>query len=202
MVATVRLGDRRRAVGERGITLLEVTIAASLVLVVIASVLSVLDSFTRAGGHLDDRSDATGSRELALGEFTHDLRAAGELQAPLTSTDLRSRLVAEVVTETGPRTVRWDLTDAGILERSLPEAVPGSTDRRMVVDGLDPESSGFRYFDVEGRELVSGVETPEQVVRCAARIELHLVSGSSGGGALGDSRASVSLRNRGEVAGC
>lgn len=199
MVATVRIARRRRgAAGERGTTLLEVTIAASLVLVVIASVLSVLDSFTRADAHLDDRSDATRSRELALGEFAHDLRAGGELEAPLTSSDLRTRLVAEVATSTGPRTLRWDLTGAGTLERSL----PGSTDQRLVASGLDPDTSGFRYFDAEGGELLAGMQTPEEVVRCAARVELHLVSASSGGGDLGDSRASVSLRNREEVAGC
>jgi type II secretory pathway component PulJ len=181
---------------------LEVTIAASLVFVVIAAVLSVLDSFTRADARLDDRSEATQSREVALGELARDLRAAERIDAPHAASEMHSRLTAQVVGATGTRVVHWDLTDTGTLERTLGDAPPGATDLRRVASDLDSEESGFRYFDSEGRELVPGRLTAEEVVRCTARVELRLVSADHGGAGLGESSTTVSMRNRGVVAGC
>jgi hypothetical protein len=202
-VASVRPRLRARpGGGERGVTLLEVTIAASLVLVVIAAVLSMLDSFTRAEHHLDARSDATSSREVALGEFTRDLRAAGRLEAPPTALDLRTELIAEVTGDAGERTIRWSIDPTGILARRVQDSAPATPELREVVTGLDVEASRFRYFDAEGRELVPGVQVPGEVLRCAARVELELTSAERAGGELGSSSATVAMRNREVVAGC
>jgi Tfp pilus assembly protein PilW len=179
-----------------------VTIAASLVLVVISAVLSMLDSFTRAEHHLDERSDATGSREMALGEFTRDLRAAGRLDASPTAPDLRTEIIAEVTGDSGERTIRWSIDPTGTLERQVQDSAPSTPELREVVTGLDADASRFRYFDAEGRELVPGVQVPDEVLRCAARVELELVSAERAGGELGSSSATVAMRNREVAAGC
>jgi hypothetical protein len=196
----VRPELRRRP--ERATTLLEVTIAASLVVVVIASVLSVLDSFTRAEHHLADRSDATQLRESALGEFARDLRAAGSIETRSTTGAMERGVTAEVSGREGARRVSWDLTSTGSLERVVDRPAPASPELRSAVAGLDPDDSGFVYLDADGRELVPGRVGAAEVARCAARVELRLASVTPAGRPLGTSSMTVSMRNRQEEAGC
>jgi type II secretory pathway pseudopilin PulG len=191
-----------RTRGERGVTLLEVTITTSLLLVVTGAVLSLLDTFTRAEARLDDRSDTAAAQRLALGEVAKDLRATSDLQAPSASADLSRRMVATVEAGDGPIRVTWEITDSGELRRSE-DGHDGRPTRTVLAD-LDPERSTFTYIDATGHDLVPGRDSADRISWCAARVGLR-VSGDGNRTESGWATRSIEIAPRnltGGTSGC
>lgn len=192
-----QLRTRRRS--ERGITMLEVTLAAALTLVVFGSVLGLLDSFVRVESGFEDRIDSRADLNLIVEEFARDARSGGSPWAGGTSAEMAGTVTIPRVDASGSVVlVRWSISADGTLSRTVVHD-SGPDEVRELVTGLDADGSGLRYHDANGVELLPGSDSAADISACTARVGLDLVAANDPGSR---SSASATLRNAAQEESC
>lgn len=185
---------------DRGTSLIEVTIAMALVVMVMGSILGVFDVFTRAERSQDESVQTRRDVRQAVAEVTRDVRAASTIVEPKSSARAARDLTITRTTGSGSEAVRflWDAR-TGELRRET-SATPGDTPTatRVVLaraaSNPDAEPT-FRYYDANGEEMAAGMTSAEQLAACTTRVEVTLTSSSPAGKAGGTLSAAVSPRN-------
>ena len=200
---TIRRYSRRsdRGRGDRGTTLLEISLVSALLLVVISALLGVFDGFTRAERGIERRLDADSALRAAMGELTRDLRAADPVTPGPTSGTMATSLELSLPALDGgapvPLRIRVN-EDVDMLVREVLDRVGGTpTSTRQLLDAVELADGEpvFRYFDSSGTELAPGTVAADRIAACTARIEVSLAQRVGATGATRHRQASVTLRN-------
>ena len=192
--------NERRRRSDRGTSLIEVTIATALVVMVMGSILGVFDVFTRAERSQDESVQNRRDVRQAVAEVSRDVRAASSIVTPPSSVGAATDLTITRTTGATSEAVRfvWD-DDLGQLrrERSASPGGPPTATRVVLARAADNPGSeaAFRYFDATGAELVAGLTPPEQIAACTTRVEITLTSSTPSGRDGGTLSAAVAPRN-------
>jgi Tfp pilus assembly protein PilW len=177
--------------GERGTSLLEVMVTASLTLVVLGAILGVFDTFVRAESRFERRIDVDSDLRAAAAEFARDARSGGTPWADDLSSEMAHSLTIPRSNAAGTsEVVLWSIDKAGTLDRTVIEGDDEGQQRQLFSE-LDTDRSKLMYFAADGTELVPGLDPADTIAGCAARVEMLLVSAS------GDlsTQSSARLRN-------
>jgi type II secretory pathway pseudopilin PulG len=202
---------RARRDDERGFTVIEVTIASSIMVIVLAMFFSTLVSLTNS----EDRSQRLVSNEqnvrFELDQLAREVRAANPL-VPLpnaTSAADYSNQIEVVLGPTGgtQTVVRWsyDTSRELMVRQLMSDTSPGATvvaqsfylNRvRNVERGLPV----FTYYGPQNQDLVAGALAGAgnltDVANCAQRVHIVMVSDSNPGPVPFTETQDVEVRNR------
>ena len=163
----------------------------TLVVVVMAVLLSVFSSLNTGATRQTQSIEAHAALRQALSEVGRDLRSATSLRlvgmAGAAPEDLRVELLDGV-------TVRYRVTGAQLVRETLRSGRVQSS--RSVLSGIPPHSRTptFRYYSPTGRELLPGVLTLGDLNRCTARVVVRLGNEPAPGRGQSELSASVALR--------
>jgi Tfp pilus assembly protein PilV len=191
---------RRREGNDQGTSLIEVTIAMALVVMVMGSILGVFDVFTRAERRQDESVQNRRDVRQAVAEVSRDVRAASSIVEPSSSVRAATDLTITRTTGAVSEAVRflWD-SSTGELRRETstnPGEQPTATRVVLARAAANPEAEPtFRYFDATGQELVAGLTAPDRLAACTTRVEITLTSSTPSGRDGGTLSAAVSPRN-------
>jgi type II secretory pathway pseudopilin PulG len=190
MEPTVRCRSR----SERGTTLLEVLLAASLFLLLGASMLSVLESTGKAAAGDERKQQTLNQVRNALDSMSSDVRSAIAIDGTTLVSDMPWSIAIQGLDRAGlPITLRvsrtsgalqWARTTPTVLTRTLLAQLTNSAAKPMV-----------RYFRGSGVEIVPAVDGANAVRDCTARLRLTLVAPTAGGPDV-ERSVDVSLPNR------
>jgi type II secretory pathway component PulJ len=183
---------RRRC--ERGTTLLEVLLAASLFLLLGASMLGVLES-TAKGASGDERKQQTLNQvRNALDTISSDLRSAIAIDGATALADMPWSITVQGLDRAGtPITLRVSRTSGALQWARTAPVVLTRTVLPQLANG--PAKPLVRYFRGNGVEIVPAIDGANAVRDCAARIRLTLVAPTTGGPDV-ERAVDVSLPNR------
>ena len=190
----------QRCRGERGVSLVEVTVAMTLAVVVMATVMGTFISFSRAEQHQASAIDERQDMRRALDEISRTLRAAWPLRPAPDGTSAATELTFDVPDDGSGRTsrrLRLDEDRHEVVLETLDDAdARYVVDRRLVLTGAQQPSTAFlRYFTLGDRELVAGQQSPKVMAACAIRVRVTLGRSPAGGGGSVDMSTDVTLRN-------
>jgi prepilin-type N-terminal cleavage/methylation domain-containing protein len=193
------LTTRAREQDERGFTLVELMITLTVMSVMIAALLGVLDVTTRNEGRQESLINNQEVVREAMLQMDRDLRGANPLE-PLSSPSLYpSEVEAAVIEPSGTQFIRWQLTGTTVT-RSVIDAPGGTatstqTELTNVTNGTTGTSL-FRYFNSANSELTPSGNTAGDFSNCTVRI-LITVSAAANPGPLPFSESSdIEVRNR------
>jgi type II secretory pathway pseudopilin PulG len=183
--------SRVRFRDEGGFTLTELVIVITMLLVVTATFLTVLDSVNRGVIRQQDRSISNDQARLAIERLDREIRSGNLLYDPadeaLADYSLRIYTQANATTRTPSfQCVQWTIEDQLLLRRFWPPGEPGSaSDWRIVAENvvnrdvvppqpafaLDPDpDKGGRIVDV----VLLVNSTPDDPANRTVRIETSL----------------------------
>jgi len=179
--------------GERGFSLVEMMITASLFVVVTGAILGTFDSFTRAQQHQERSIEARDSLRQALDEVARALRGATSLMPdPSRGSD-----VVVLVVSNGSRNVKVRLraeVEQGVLYRDGSKV----RSRAVLTDLADPGGPVFTYVTASGDVLEPASVDVDTISRCTAIVRVHLATRTDQGQV--SSSTDVQLRNRAQAA--
>jgi type II secretory pathway pseudopilin PulG len=202
---------RARRDDERGFTIIEVTIASSIMVTVLAMFFSTLVSLTKS----EDRSQRLVSNEqnvrFELDQLAREVRAANPLvplpQAwPVTN---YSSTIELVLGPTGgtQQVVRWSYDT--VKEEMVRQLMSSTADTATVVSqsfylnrvrNVEVGVPIFTYYNDQGQDLVAQVvangSSGNNVTECAMRVHIVLMSDSNPGPVPFSETQDVELRNR------
>ena len=183
------MDHRRRARGERGVSLVEVMVTASLFVLVTAAVLGTFESFTRAQHAQDQSIEARSSLRQALDEVAHDLRNATEIHPD----PVRTGDVIVLIGWTGSLRTKERLraeVEQGYVSRDA-----SKTRSRTVLAGLvDPGGPVFTYLRADGSTMDPAEVGADTIGACTATVRVELAVRPHG--QVVRSSTDVQLRNR------
>lgn len=183
---------------ESGFTLIELAIVMMISTIVMASIVGILTSQTRAERSVNGLASAQEQVRLALVAIQSDLRSAEPLVALPAATDFpkRMEIVHLAFEDDSLVRFRWRLDDA------TDELVRESLDNDGNVTGTTFRLGGvtnntvFRYFNSKGDELTAENSTSETIARCTLRVRVLIDAAPEGGPQPLDNWSDVQLRNR------
>lgn len=190
----------RRDRGDRGVSLIEVTIAMTLAVVVMGTVMGSFITFSRAEQRQSSAIDERQDMRRALDEISRTLRSAWPLRPAADPSSARTELTFEVPDDGSGRTtrrLRLDADQGEVILETLDDAdARNVVDRRLVLTAATAPATPFlRYFAVGDRELIPGEQTPKMVSACAVRLRITLGRTSASGDGSVDMTTDVTLRN-------
>ena len=210
-------GTNRRC-HEQGFTLVEVTVAAALMLAVVGMFLDALAGVTHAQVRVNALVTNEQTVRFALDQLQRDLRAANPVDVDATTSAYPDQVQIELGPNPGARSyIRWVYeTGPGsaqplALVRQIvsgPDPTATVVSQEVFVTGVQNASAGsrvFTYFDAAGNDLVAANSaTPANVADCVIRIGIRIQAESLPGPAPFSESMSVELRNRlpGGIEGC
>jgi prepilin-type N-terminal cleavage/methylation domain-containing protein len=197
---------------ERGFTLIEVTIALSIMLVVLAMFFGTLDSLTKS----EDRSQRLVSNEqnvrFEFDQMAREVRAANPL-VPLPNASSAAAYENEIEIVLGPtggtqQVVRWyyDSTGERLVRQVMSDVSATATVLSQSfflshVRNIETATPVFTYYgqhdqDLVAQALASGSTQFDDPASCAIRIHMVLTSDSNPGPVPFTETQDVELRNR------
>jgi prepilin-type N-terminal cleavage/methylation domain-containing protein len=190
---------------EAGFTLVELVVSMSILLVILGSILSVLDSLTASERRTSSRIDTEQAARLMLTQLARDLREANPVQSQpnLTGYDTTADLLLD---SAPPQHIRWAYDPAhGTLTRYA-VAGDGSQHATAILEGVVNSAAGpgvFTWLDGAGQSIAAQTwATPNDVARCASEVNVQLVLAAPAGLATTTQTAQAALRNRASPEGC
>ena len=163
---------------ERGFTLVELTVAMTLMLLVAGALLGALESGTRAERVASTRIDDEQSVRVVLAQLTRDVRNA---QAVNNQVLLPGTTADEIDLEVDGVHVRWwyDST-AHVLTRKAVDDVTSAVVDGVSIGGLtDPPGTTFALLAGDGSNLLSLQSASlDDVLTCTATVEVAVTSGA------------------------
>jgi prepilin-type N-terminal cleavage/methylation domain-containing protein len=212
LIGTSRTGHLRPDErDERGFTIIEVTIATSIMLVVLAMFFSTLSSLTQS----EDRSQRLVSNEqnvrFEFDKMAREVRAANPL-VPLPNASSAAAYENEIEIVLGPtggtqQVVRWfyDSTNERLVRQVLSDVSATATVLSQSfylthVRNVETSTPVFTYYGPQNQDLVaqalaSGTTQYLDPATCAVRIHMVLTSDSNPGPVPFTETQDVELRN-------
>lgn len=212
---------RRRAIDgarshrdETGITVLEVTVASFILLIVMAMVFSMLDSLTRNEARTQINITNEQSLRFAADQLSRDLRDAN----PLDGWTAMPTYATSVQVELGPtagvrKIIRWtyDPTAQTLVRQTMSNNTTSATvlSTNLTLNRIKDANGGailFSYFGQHGEDLVNGSYdghsfAASNIDDCSVRIRVSLSGAATAGQSPVRLTFDAQLRNRqpGEV---
>lgn len=156
---------------ERGATLTEVLVVVTLTALLSIPLYQMMASAFRLERSQTSSSDAERQLALVVERFQTDLRS-GRPAADLSSTAGALELAIVVDASGVERLVTWSF-DRGTLRRTVTTVDAGTVVSDVVLaEGIDPDASGFTYFDGAGRVIAAADRN--RITECAVRATLSV----------------------------
>jgi hypothetical protein len=215
---TMTTGRRRVARGgESGFSVVELSVVAAVMVLVLALVLGALDSLTRTETRVQALVTNQETVRFGLDRVQRDLRAANPVDGATVTGSYGNAIQVELGPNPGTRSyIRWlyDTTPgSSTYEDLVRQVMSGPTNATVVsqvavvtrVRNVETSTPVFSYFDAHGADLVAvNANTPANVANCVIRVHVQLNSDSQPGPLPFTENIDVELRNRlpGGIVGC
>jgi type II secretory pathway pseudopilin PulG len=171
-----------------GFTVVELSITCALLSVVLISLLSLLDSQTRAERHLHAVINSQEDVRFAMLAMARDVRAADPVLALTNVADYGNQIQVQLRDGSGASLgyVRWLLDGAAqSVSRQMLSGPNGTVTTtvftlprvRNAQDGLPL----FRYYNSDGTELTAATATPADVANCTVRVHISVKADTNPG---------------------
>lgn len=200
---------RRRGNAENGFTVVELTIASVVLAIVVASMVGLLDSQTRADKRIQALVNSQEDVRLALTAVSRDIRAADPMIAQATLDDYRDQIDMTLYDPSGAsRHVRWKLDPSAQVLTRATIATDGTSSTTYRVPRVRNDASTtaqplFSYYDGANNNLLGLNSAPGQsstlpgdMVRCTSRVHVRIVADTNPGPQPFTDEADVELRNQ------
>jgi type II secretory pathway pseudopilin PulG len=201
---------KRAARDERGMTLIELTIASGIFLTVIAIFFSLLISLTGSEKRADDLVTNEQAVRFTLTQLAKDVRASNPLVTLPTKTAYSDEIEMMLGSSGGTQqVVRWRLdTTAGsatyqtLFREVMSDATSSATvlsSSKELTNVTNDESATalFAYFDQHQQDLGANDSfTSGDVANCAIRVQVTIVANPNPGPRAFTEVQDVELRNR------
>jgi type II secretory pathway component PulJ len=195
----VRVTDvRRRPAEESGFTVIELAIVLLMSSIVMATLVGILDSQSKAERSVNALAASQEEVRLALVEIQRDLRSAEPLIALPSASDFPTQMQIVHLAFDNDSIVRfrWRLDTANdeLVRETLNTsgAVTATTYR---LEGVT-NNTVFRYFSAKGSELSAANATSDEIAGCTLRVRVLIDAAPEAGAAPLDNWSDVQLRNR------
>lgn len=183
---------------EAGFTVVELAIVMMISMTVMASIVGMLHSQSKAERSVNGLASAQEQVRLALVAVQSDLRSAEPLVALPTASEFPKRM--EIIhldfdTDAMLR-FRWRLDDVNdeLVRETLDDA--GNVTATTFRLGGVTNNTVFRYFNSRGDELTAENSTPEIIASCTLRVRVLIDAAPEDGPQPLDNWSDVQLRNR------
>jgi prepilin-type N-terminal cleavage/methylation domain-containing protein len=190
---------------ETGFTLVELLVSMTILLVVLGSLLSVLESLTTSERRTSSRVDTEQAARLTLTQLARDLRESNPVQ-PQPDLTGYSAAVDVLLDGPPPQHIRWAYDPARATLTRYAVAGDGSQRATAVLGGVVNGAEGpgvFTWLDAAGRSMAAQTwATPDDVARCAREINVLLVLAAPAGLVTTTQTAQTALRNQASPEGC
>lgn len=156
----LRLTVRRHAGDEAGMSLVEMLIVATMIPIVVALALGLLQLTTRVANNTEAQDKATSATRFALDSFEKDLRQGQEIVegggAFRTVLANKVEFYADVDHDALPEVVAYEIVGQGLVRRVFEPstaaapytfAVTPSIERAIAALGAGAANTGFAYYD-------------------------------------------------------
>jgi type II secretory pathway pseudopilin PulG len=189
---------RRDRDHEAGFTVVELAIVMMISMTVMASIVGMLHSQSKAERSVSGLASAQEQVRLALVAVQSDLRSAEPLVALPTASEFPKRM--EIIhldfdTDAMLR-FRWRLDDVNDeLVRETLDASGNVTGTTFRLGGVT-NNTVFRYFNSRGEELTAENSTSEIIASCTLRVRVLIDAAPENGPQPLDNWSDVQLRNR------
>ncbi len=165
---------RRRASGDRGVSLVELLVAVAVLGAVLVASFDAL--LAVAGANRDQERVVTARQDLrmAMRLLGKDVRGATAVLAPPSGPEAPGSLTLVLP---GPAVVRWRLDGAaGLVRETLAGAGGPVSATRVVLAGatLPAGTPLFTYLDAGGRQLDPGAIDPARLAACVQRVRVSV----------------------------
>jgi prepilin-type N-terminal cleavage/methylation domain-containing protein len=184
---------------QRGFTLVELSVAMTLMLLVTGALLAALESGTRAERHASSRIDSEQSVRLVLAQLTRDV---GDANALLNATNANQIDLGFA----GGGEVRWWYDVGGhVLRRMIPDPHnPGAWIWGVSLTGLtNAPGTVMHFLAPDGTDLfVAPDASSSDVLRCTTSIEISVTSNAQRPSAPFTEAASAAVNAVNDRRGC
>ncbi|MEZ5242220.1 MAG: hypothetical protein R2696_10840 [Microthrixaceae bacterium] len=184
--------NQRLRLDESGTTLVEVALAAALLLAISAALVSVMVSFSSAEQEIGARIDGAATVASALDEIASDLSAANGLLAGAPSATMDSALGFSLPERDESRQIWIERDEDGHLTRRTVDRM-GERSTRLLAGGSPIDDLSFSYATASGVSLVPGIDAAHVIARCAALVNVSVELTHDGARSQG--QRTVALRN-------
>lgn len=158
-----------RRAGERGVSLIELTITVSLVVLVVGAILSSLYSAQRSERYASDRSAALDEMRSAMARFTKDLRQADGLEEGATASNLEAGTYVQGVAATVEYTAA-----GGVLTRSVNGGAAEILINRITEDTVftfEPDATSAEVVKIT--LVVAPVSSPDTTIELYSEVRMR-----------------------------
>lgn len=211
-------GPVGEAAGEAGFSVVELSVVALALAIVVATFLGALDSLTKAEARVHALVTNEETVRFGLDRVQRDLRAANPVDVAGTTSSYSNAVEIELGPNPGTRLyIRWfyDTTPASPTYKSLlRQVMSGPAVNATVVSqvvviarvrNVETATPIFVYYDAHGADLVaSNPSTPANVANCAIRVHVQVNSDAQPGPQPFSENLDIEMRNRlpGGIIGC
>lgn len=181
-------------------TVVELMITMTILMVVMGAVLGILDSLTKNERFQQAKVANQEQVRLTMTEMAKDIRAANPLHGGSSSAEYANRI--EMANHYVPGSyVRWRL-DGSALKREISSTPGGSVSSSETVmknvRNIDRGVPLFRYYDHKEKELATSGATPAlagDIRNCTIRVRISLVADPELGPSAFTEESDAQLRN-------
>ena len=181
-----------------GFTVVEVTIVMSIAMIVMASLLGLLTSQSRAAARVEAFVENQEQVQLTLVELQRDLRSATAIVEPLPDVDRATRVDLDVYADPdaiAPTRIRWRITtDSQLVRENV--APDGSVQVTASLNGVTSDADLFRYFTAHATEALAPDESAGTIADCTVRVAIDLRAAPNPASTTVRLAGDVHLRNR------
>jgi type II secretory pathway pseudopilin PulG len=157
---------------ERGTTMLEVLLAASLFVVLGASMMGVLESTARGAANDERKQQSLNDVRNALDTMSSDLRSATAIDGATAAADMPWSITVQALDRNGANvSLRVERASGALV---WTRTAPSPASRTLLTDVSNGSEPMVRYYRSDGVEIVPVVDGAAAVRDCAARLRLTL----------------------------
>jgi Tfp pilus assembly protein PilW len=194
---------------ERGMTVIELTIASAILLTVLAILFSLLISLTNTEKRVGDLVTNEQTVRFTLTQLAKDIRASNPLVA-LANKDAYSNEIEMMLGSSAgiQQVVRWRLdttVGSATYQTLFREVMSDATSSATVLSSAkelthvtnDPSEALFAYFDQHQQDLgATDSFTSSDMANCAIRVQVTIIANPNPGPRAFTEEQDVELRNR------
>jgi Tfp pilus assembly protein PilW len=209
---TAAIRFRRTRLDQTGTSVVELMVTSAIFMVVLATLLGMLISLTRADKRAQSLANNVDAVRRTTERVARDVRAANPLLATDTAvTPSRTISTNEVIVTSGPSTGTQQVVDwrydsaAHTFSRCTRTLLGTSYACETVLTSVNLSSSAtvFRYFCTSGAELSpAGVTGPGDIAKAGVRVRVTLDAAPDSGPAPVPFQEDAELRNKPGGTGC
>lgn len=193
------MSRHRRADGDSGFTVVELAITMGIAMLVMASMLGILVSQSKAERRMSTFADNQELLRQAVVLMQRDIRSAEPLEPLPAASDYALQIRLDVYEDIAQASVpiRWVLdTTTGELRREILDT--GSVTHRVsgVTNSYALGAHLFEFFRAENTQFDLAVDDPDDIAHCTVRIRINLRAAPNRGPSAVLLTSDAQLRNR------